>query len=341
MKVARYVGDGQIAIVNEPVPACPTGGLLIQAEASGLCSGELMEWYMDQKVPHVLGHEVCGRVMESQDPRFPVGVRVFPHHHAPCMECGLCRSGNHVHCPQWKRTKLIPGGLAEFFGVSSENLTDTLIIPEYRRTLVNSDNSDPSEIPIRAVDAALIEPLACVVKCLCRMPYPSVSKGGSPPRVAVVGLGVMGLMHGLLHKGAVCFETNPQRRQWAAALGLDARHSDEGGVFDFMIVCPGTKNAIDFAIDHIAPGGAIMLFSPIGPPGNLDIPFDKLYFKDVSLIPSYSCGPDHTRSALRFIEEGTVRAEQVVSHFIGIDELPEAYQAMKRGELLKPMVQFD
>src|SRR5438132_13023667 len=117
MKLARYTGGGEIAIVDEPMPICPPGGLLIKTEACGLCSGELMDWYMDRKVPHVLGHEVAGIVIESQDDRFPVECRVFPHHHAPCLACSFCARGLYVHCEQWKRTKLLPGGMAEFFAV--------------------------------------------------------------------------------------------------------------------------------------------------------------------------------------------------------------------------------
>src|ERR1041385_4667312 len=132
MKLARYIGDGEIAIVEEPAPCITEGGLLIKTEASGLCSGELMDWYMEQKVPHVLGHEVCGVVVESESGRFPVGRRIFPHHHAPCMSCDRCRSGLHVHCEQWKRTKLIPGGMAEVFAVGPENLTDTLDVGALR-----------------------------------------------------------------------------------------------------------------------------------------------------------------------------------------------------------------
>src|SRR4051794_26553745 len=149
MKLARYIGGGQIAILDEPAPTCPPGGLLVKTEASGLCSGELMDWYMDKKVPHVLGHEVAGIVVESQDDRFQVGSRVFPHHHAPCMQCSYCQKQLHVHCEQWKRTKLIPGGMAEYFAVAPENLTDTIEVSE-----------------LRAIDAALIEPLACVVKSI-------------------------------------------------------------------------------------------------------------------------------------------------------------------------------
>jgi NADPH:quinone reductase-like Zn-dependent oxidoreductase len=76
MRLARYVGDGKVAIVEEVEPNCPDGGLLIQTEACGLCSGELMSWYMDRKVPHVIGHEVAGVVLESNDERFLITMRL-------------------------------------------------------------------------------------------------------------------------------------------------------------------------------------------------------------------------------------------------------------------------
>ncbi len=318
MKVARYIGGGQIAIVDEAEPTCPTGGLLVQTIASGLCSGELMEWYMDKKIPHVLGHEVCGRVIESQDARYSVGSRVAPHHHAPCLKCDLCRRGQYVHCEQWRRTKLVPGGMAERFAVSAENLNDTLI----------TDGIDPRE-------AALIEPLACVFK--------SVRLGFNPDtveRIAVVGLGVMGLMHLLVLPTGVGYDTNPDRVDWARSLGLQAQSPDTKEKADLVIVCPGSQSALDFAIDLADYGATIVLFAPFNPSAEPKVPLNALYFNDIRIVTSYSCGPTDTIMAKEALENGLVRANQVVSDFIFVEHLPDAYQKMKRGEILKPMVLF-
>lgn len=316
MKVARYLGEGKIGIVDEPIPSCPTGGLIIKTEASGLCSGELMDWYMDRKVPHVLGHEVAGRIVESDHPDFSVGARVFPHHHAPCLQCDHCRRGAYVHCAQWKRTKLVPGGMAEYFAVGSENLPDTLIT-----------ELEPAE-------AALIEPVACVVKSMRR------SRIEPDARVAVIGLGAMGLIHMLLHEGAVGYDLNASRIEWARQHGLDAREPDETNDFDAVFVCPGTPRAILEGAKRLRPQGRLVLFSPIGPPGTMEIPIDELYFRDLEVVTSYSCSVHETVAAAELLANGRVRADQIVSHRISIDELPEAYQAMKCGEILKPMVFF-
>ncbi len=317
MKVALYEGGGVISIADRPEPNCPLGGLLVRTEACGLCSGELMQWYMDAKAPHVLGHEVAGTVIESGAPRFPVGSRVFPHHHAPCGTCEACAAGHPVHCPTWRGTRLDPGGMAERFAVAHENLSDTLLADD-----------------LRAVDAALIEPLACVEKSLRR------ARAREGESVAVVGLGAMGLMHALRVPGAVGYDTSPARRAWAQEIGLDARGPEGAECAEVVVVCPGSEQALAFGLSLAKPGARVVLFAPLPPGSDPQVPLNRLYFLDVELVSSYSCGPEDTARAIESLRAGKVRAEQVVSDFIGMDALPEAYQRMKAGEILKPMVVF-
>lgn len=318
MKLARYVGQGRIEIRDEAPPSLPPGGLFVRTKASGLCSGELMDWYMEHKIPHVLGHEVAGVVEQSEDFRFPVGTKVAPHHHAACMECEQCLAGREVHCRSWRNTKLEPGGLAESFAVPVENLKDTHLVDD-----------------LAFEDAALMEPMACVAKSI----RSAQIKPGE--RVAIVGLGSMGLMHMLClrHQNPRGLEINSERTKWAQELGLEVPETPEKG-FDVVFVLPGTEGAINSGFDICKPGGRIVLFAPFEPGAQPNLPWDRLYFDEISLIPSYSCGPTDTAQALQWLREGKVRAKQVVSHFIGIDELPRAYEAMKRGEILKAMVMF-
>lgn len=314
-RVARYIGNGNIAIVEEPAPKLPKGGLLVQTEACGLCSGELMDWYMDRKIPHVLGHEVVGKVIESGDERYPVGSRVFPHHHAPCLQCDVCQTGNHVHCEQWKTTKLLPGGMAEVFAVPAKNLNDTLIVDD-----------------LRPKDAALIEPLACVVK--------SFRQANQTGDVAVIGLGVMGLMHLILAgEGAIGYDVKDSRLEWARNKGQDARAPDIWEPADVIYVCPGSQAAFEFALQMAKPNATILMFAPLPPAEPLRVP-QEVYFRELKIMHSYSCGPRDTLEAANILRENGLWAEQVVSDFITLDQLPAAYQEMKRGDILKPMVLF-
>ena len=296
------------------VPECPTGGFLMRTEASGLCSGELMSWYMDQKVPHVLGHEVAGIVVESDTPEFPVGCRVAPHHHAPCGHCEICQSGHHVHCPTWKATRLDPGGLAEYIAVEARLLVDC----------TRADDLNPR-------DAALIEPLACVMKGRRR------ARWTPSDRTAVIGLGVMGLLHMLSCPGAVGFELRKDRADWAKNLGMTV---SESGEFDVIFVCPGSVAAMQRAVELAAPGARIVAFAPFGPTETALPRFNDLYFRDLELISSYSCGPTDTAEAAQLLRTGQVRADQVVSHEISFDDLPSHYIKMRDEEILKPMVIF-
>jgi L-iditol 2-dehydrogenase len=279
-----------------------------------------MDWYMDRKIPHVLGHEVVGTVIESDDARFPVGSRVFPHHHAPCLSCDLCAREDFVHCEQWKRTKLLPGGMAEVFAVPGENLNDTIVVGE-----------------MRARDAALIEPLACVVKSFRTASNCTVPGGGS---TAVIGLGVMGLMHLILAgEGAIGYDVKDSRLNWALDEGLDARAPDVWEPANRIFVCPGSQAAFEFALQMARPGATIVMFAPLPPGEPLRVP-QEVYFRDLKIVHSYSCGPNDTCEAVRILGANGVWAEQVVSDFIRLEELPEKYQQMKRGDILKPMVLF-
>ena len=324
MRLARYVGGGVVEVQDAPEPSLPSGGLLVETEACGLCSGELVAWYMDGKPGgHVLGHEVAGKVIASDDARFPVGAHVFPHHHAPCGVCEACETGRPVHCATWKGTRLDPGGMAGRFAVARENLADTHLVDD-----------------LRARDAALIEPLACVEKCL-RLAGP-IREGG---RVAVVGLGVMGLLHllALRSDGVTCvgYDPNTARMEWARRLGLEAGpppESPERG-FALSVVCPGSQDAADLGFALAEPQGTVAMFAPLPPGERLAVP-NEAYFLDLRIVHAYSCGPEDVQAAIARLRRGDVRAEDVVELFTDLDGLGEAYVQMRGGEILKAMVEF-
>jgi len=212
---------------------------------------------------------------------------------------------------------LLPGGLAERVAVPATNLADTHLVAD-----------------LRPIDAALTEPLATVAKSIRRSGW----KAGES--AAVVGLGSMGLMHLLVLREAVGIEVATPRLAWAAGLGLRAERSADPASFDVVFVCPGSEEAIETGIGLARPGGRVVLFAPMAPGARFPLDQHRLYFSEVELIPSYSAGPDDMAVALRWLREGRVRAEQVVSHFVPLDDIPEAYERMKRGEWLKAMAVF-
>jgi L-iditol 2-dehydrogenase len=58
-------------------------------------------------------------------------------------------------------------------------------------------------------------------------------------------------------------------------------------------------------------------------------------------VSSYSCGPDDTRQALTFIEQGTVSAEKLVTHRFTIDETDKAFRVTAEArDSLKCVIVF-
>lgn len=337
MRAAVLYDVDDIRIEERPVPELGAGELLVRTMASGICSGDVMGWYVRRKAPLVLGHEpsgvvaaVGGGAAARGEDGLPLlaGDRVFVHHHAPCFACRACNRGEFVQCATWRASKIDPGGIAEYFRVPLDNLRDTLRLPD----------------GLAFADASLIEPLACVVK--------SLRRGGVRPGdvLCVIGLGVMGLMHVLAGKalGASVYASDflADRRSFAQAQGAIPFHPDEteampGGGADVTICGPGTPAALQAALAHTAPAGTVVMFTPFEPGTAMELDAQRFYFGDLRIVASYSCGPDDTRAALRLIHEGVVTAEKVGATFVSLDETAAAYRDLSASRILKPIVTFD
>src|SRR5262249_16233817 len=124
MRQALIAGPTRFEVMTTPRPRLQgPGEILLRTAACGICSGDLMPWYLEKKVGTVLGHEVVGWAEEvgADVSHIRPSDLVFAHHHAPCLECDECRRGRHVHCPTWRGSRLDPGGMAEWIRVPAVN----------------------------------------------------------------------------------------------------------------------------------------------------------------------------------------------------------------------------
>ncbi len=340
MKVARLYGFNDIRIEEMSEPDVGPDEALIKTRASGICSGDVMPWYIEKKAPLVLGHEPAGEIFKAgaNVKRFKEGDKVFVHHHAPCMRCRHCDRGNFVQCQTWKQSKIIPGGISEYILVPRVNLeNDTLFL---------SDD-------ITCEEGTLIEPLACVLKGLKRAAF----KKGST--ALVIGLGTMGMLHvlALKHLGAemvIGSDVVPYRLDMAKAFGvdgtIDASTTDSadalsgltsGRMADLVVVGPGSVEAMSTGISCAAPGGTVLMFTPLRPGETFSIEPNKMYFTDINLITSYSCGPPDTSEALALIEAGEVKVSELITHRFPIEQAAEAYRLTAEArDSLKCVVVF-
>jgi len=339
MKAVEVRSDGSVAVVERPVPALGAGDALLRPLASGICGSDLLGWYAARKAGSILGHEVAGEIVDlGRDVRaFQKGDLVVPHHHAPCLSCEACRARRYVHCTAWRSSALDPGGMAELIRIPAANLDrDTHRVPE----------------GLSAEEASWTEPLATVVKALRRAQWkPGMS-------LLVIGLGSAGQLavrmaraHGaarIAGTDRVAFRLDLARQAGAATFDADARSLEEasrdlseGRGFDVVFVGPGKGEVIRAAASAVAAGGILLLFTMAPPEESLTLSPHDIYFREVSVVPSYSCGPDETREALGLIAARTVAVADLVTHRFPISRAEEAFaRARDPNGSVKVMLTF-
>ena len=110
MKIAKLYSLTDIRIEEMSTPVIGPKEALVRTKVCGICSGDVMPWYIEKKAPLVPGHEPAGEIVETGCcvTSFKAGDRVFVHHHAPCFSCRHCKRGDYVQCETWKDSKIIP-----------------------------------------------------------------------------------------------------------------------------------------------------------------------------------------------------------------------------------------
>lgn len=339
MRVARLYRWGDVRVEQMPTPTIGRVEALVRIEACGVCGSDALSWYVESKAPAVLGHEPAGVVVEIGEDVQSVqpGDRVFVHHHAPCAECEECRRGLWSNCETWRGTRLDPGGFAEYARVMATNLRrDTLVLP--------------ADMDFET--ATFVEPLACCVRALRR--HGAIQPGDV---VLIVGLGAMGLLLVQLARAygarqVIGSDYLADRRDRAMRLGADdvfdaarpgiavaVRQRTSGRGADVVIVCPGDAGAICTAVECAAPGGRVVCFTPLAPGATVPLDFSTLYFREVTLAQSYSCGPEETREALGLLRDRRVHVIPLVTHRAGLDGVADALErARGKGGGLKTVI---
>ncbi len=335
MRQAVIVAPDRFEVREVPRPALRGDGeVLVRTLACGICSGDLMPWYLAKKVGTVLGHEPVGVAVEVG--RAVEHIRpndlVFVHHHAPCLECGECKRGAHVHCATWRRTALDPGGMAEYIRVPAE--------------VVRADAFAVNDL--HPEQALLIEPVGCCVKAFLRCGGQAAVAGR---RVAVVGCGIMGLLNVQVAQAlgaAEVFAVEPDaaRRGAARECGAVALTPDEARgrlrrAVDLVVIGPGFSEVIRQSLEYVRDAGVASLFAPTATGVLTELELGDLYFREVSLIPSYSCGPEDTRFAYELLRTDGVDPRPLITHRFPLGEVQAAFDTAKAGgAAIKVIVTF-
>jgi L-iditol 2-dehydrogenase len=321
MRIARSLGLDEVQIEDVADPRPGRDEVVCDVLVCGVCASDVTDWYVEPKLPTVLGHELVGvtRVVGDDVRTLRPGQLVAIHHHTPCGECRRCRRGRETLCEHFRATGLDPGGFAEQVRIPAELVPELLPLPE---------SLDPSA-------GAFVEPLACVLRAQKRA---GLRAGDS---LLVVGAGVNGLLaiaaaHASGVEAVWVREPRAERLALAEAWGAE-RHGNE--LVDVAIVCTPKPDAITAAAGFVAPGGALCMYAPPAP--DAPPPFDgtAMFLRELTITASYSAGPVDMREALALIADRRIDPLPLVSHRLPLERTLDGLVLQRSGHALKVLIE--
>jgi S-(hydroxymethyl)glutathione dehydrogenase/alcohol dehydrogenase len=364
VRAAVLEAVGEPVVVRELELIEPRAGeVLVRMLASGVCHSDLHvrdgEW--DRPTPIVMGHEGAG-VVESvgSDVTSPrVGELVALSWLIPCGVCRACRRGQVWACPDSPsyRHTLLDGvtafraahGAAVRSYCAIATMAEAVVVPAASAIPVPAD-TDPAA-------AALIG--CCVTTGVGAVLKTAAVPAGSS--VAVIGLGGVGLscVMGAVVAGAariVAVDRVPAKLDAAVAVGATdtvlagdepsatastLRALTDGGP-DFVFEAIGRTDTAELAIASLPLGGTAVLvgMTPMGQRAS----FEVYPFVDGSrriLGSNYGFAEpavDFPRYAAWSVE-GRLPVSRLIDRRIGLDEVEDAFAAMRRGEYTRQVIE--
>lgn len=334
MKAAVLHGKESVRIEQVDEPALKPGEVRIRIEAALTCGTDLKVYkrgYHAKMIvpPACFGHELAGVISETRNAErgtgnepWQVGDRVVVANSAPCGQCPSCRNQQENLCDD---LLFLNGAYAE-----------SIVVP----TRLVQKNLLPLKPQTSFIDAALAEPLACVV---LGIEETRIRRG---QRVLVLGAGPIGLMFVALarHLGCVVSVSGRGEKRLQAARHLGATEVFDVGtsgdiilaipkerVFDAVIEAVGKPEAWEAATKLVRKGGIVNFFGgcPTGTTVSLDTAL--LHYSSITLVASFHHTPRTIRRALEFIEAGVIRAGDFVDGEWPLSRLPELLHSMTTG----------
>jgi L-iditol 2-dehydrogenase len=338
MRAAVLYGREDMKIEQVDIPSLAEDEVLVRVEVALTCGTDLKVWKQGSHPrmihpPALFGHELAG-VVETKGSAVNGGVRagmrVVPSNSAPCNICMYCRKGQPNLCEDLLFNN---GAYAEFIRIPGRIVQQNML-------------EIPDSVPF--VDAAMVEPLACVL----RGAHEIDAREGDT--VVVIGCGSIGLkfIRILSSRNVRVIALGKRKSQIAAAERLGAvaafdvseidnpvnlvRQLTEGGRgADAVIEAVGSAKTWQWALQMVRKGGRVNLFG--GCPSGTQVNFDPaaLHYSEITIKSTFHHSPRFIREALDTIVRGEIRASDFITGEVPLTELPHVFEHMKQrnGEL--------
>lgn len=277
------------------------------------------------------GHEGAGEIAavgESVDAFTPGQAVVFTPT-AACGQCRPCRRGRENLCSTlFEETAL--GTYAEMVRVPARIV---------RRHLFAKPQS------LSYIEAAFLEPLACVVHAWRRL------GGANGDRVAVIGVGPIGLLHvqEASRRGLEVIAVGRRAEGLGLAARVGARHvinmreAEVGEALraltgdgpDIIIECTGAEDIWQTAPAWAAPGGRVLLFGGLAPGSQAHFDATRLHYGEIDLVSAFHYRTADVHDALALLASGAIRPAALVTGLRPLEEIRAVFEDLDRGAGIK------
>lgn len=327
MKIA-VIENEKIVLKNTPdITLEGRKGAVVKVLGCGLCGSDIVK-FREKISPDgtVLGHEIVAEIVEiDSDTSFKKGDKIITSHHIPCGECHYCKSGNVSMCKHFKSTNIRPGGFSELVYVSEEHLNNVAyLLPEN----------------LTEIEASFYEPLGCCVRAVKRA---NLLKGSS---VLVVGLGSIGIIMAQALRAfgmdVIGCDLLDERVNLLKSFGINAFNvknlDDNFEKVDGVFMTSGADKALDTALKAVRNGGTILVFSST--PLNSGYPNNEIYYRELTVLGSYSPSPVDLKDSLELLKTGRVNVKGISTPY-RFDDIQKAFDDTISNRIMKAYIEVN
>ena len=342
MTAAVLYGRENVKIERVELPPLAEDEVLVRVQVALTCGTDLKVWKQGYharmiRPPSLFGHELAGIVEEkgsAVNGTVHKGMRVVPANSAPCNQCFYCRQGQPNLCEDLLFNN---GAYAEYIRIPGRIVRDNMLeIPE----------------DVSFLDAAMVEPLACVLR--------GIHETGIQPgdTAVVIGCGPIGLsfIRILSARQVRVIAVGKRASQMRAAERLGAvatfdaaeienpvplvkQLTGGGRGADAVIEAAGQPLTWQWALETVRKGGTVNLFAGCAKGTEVKIDPFVLHYSELTIKSTFHHTPRFIREALDTIARGEIHASDFITGEVPLADLPRLFEQMKnRNGTLKTAV---
>jgi L-iditol 2-dehydrogenase len=337
MKAAILTAPNEMHLTEAPDPSPSEGDLVLRVKAATICGTDIRVLRGRKtagiRYPSIIGHEFSGEVAEGFGP-YRTGTRVGVCPAIPCGRCAQCIRGRENLCPQAEAIGYqIDGAFAEYIRIPARavQLGNVHVLPD----------------DLSYAEAALVEPLACVVNGQNKV---DVAQGDT---VVVLGAGPIGTLHVKLARlrGAakvIVSEPNAARRAAALVAGADVgidplsedlrarvREETRGLGADVVICAIGIPALAAQAIGLAGYGGRVSLFAGFSKGEQAQLDVNAIHYDELRVVGAFGLSRLDYETALHIVADQRIDTRDMITHRFTLDHVADAFAQAEGGGAMK------